>query len=236
VGGQPVRARWADLRARLHLSMSTRHRASGHGDRSRPDEAGRPVVDDAGPSPSQGLDFLPCRPHRLTVTLWDMDMETVEGGVVDGRPTIVVGVDGSDEARTALEFALDDAGRRNARVRVVSVFEEPDYWAVSYGMSPPAPLQEVTVGLEKATQQVVDVVRAGHPDRAAVPVDVLALVGPPAKVLLEQARDADLLVLGHRGRGGFASAMLGSVGLQCVLHGSGPVTIVRPDKHPGPQP
>ena len=71
---------------------------------------------------------------------------------------------------------------------------------------------------------------ADDPRRDAVAVDVLVLTGSPANVLLEQSRDAELLVLGHRGRGGFASAMLGSVGLQCVLHGAGPVTIVRPEK------
>jgi nucleotide-binding universal stress UspA family protein len=159
-----------------------------------------------------------------------MDIATAKDGAVDEKPTIVVGVDGSAGAHAALGYALDDAARRGARVRVVSVFEEPDYWAVAYGMSAPAPLREVTVGLEKAAQQVVEDVRAEDPRRATVPVDVMALTGSPAKVLLEQARDAELLVLGHRGHGGFASVVLGSVGLQCVLHGSGPVTIVRPEK------
>jgi nucleotide-binding universal stress UspA family protein len=69
-------------------------------------------------------------------------------------------------------------------------------------------------------------------DDGTVSVDVEALVGSPASVLLEQAREADLLVVGHRGRGGFVSAVLGSVGLQCVLHRSGPVTVVRPEKRP----
>lgn len=158
-----------------------------------------------------------------------MDSGTVNEGAVDGRPTIVVGVDGSDCSRAALGYALDDAVRRDARVRVVSVFDEPDYWAVAYGVSAPPPWHEVTVGLERAAQQVVDEVRAETPQRGTVPVDVVAASGSPAKVLVEQARRADLLVVGHRGRGGFASVMLGSVGLQCVLHGSGPVTIVRPE-------
>ena len=63
-----------------------------------------------------------------------------------------------------------------------------------------------------------------------VPVEVLALGGSPGHVLVEQSRDADLLVVGHRGRGGFRSALLGSVGLQCVLYASVPVTVVRPVK------
>jgi nucleotide-binding universal stress UspA family protein len=161
-----------------------------------------------------------------------MDNGTVSVEDADEQPTIVVGVDGSDGARAALAYALDDATRRGARVRVVCVFEEPDYWAVAYGMTPVAPVREMTVGLQKAAQQVVEDVRAEEPGRATVPVDVEALAGSPAGVLLEQARDADLLVVGHRGRGGLASAVLGSVGLQCVLQGSGPVTVVRPEKRP----
>jgi nucleotide-binding universal stress UspA family protein len=153
---------------------------------------------------------------------------------MDERPTIVVGVDGSDGARAALGYALDDAARRGAQVRVVSALEEPRYWAVAYGMSAPAsvPMDEATVGLEKAVQHVVDEVRAEHAASADVPVEVRALIGAPAKVLLEQARDADLLVLGHRGSGWFAGALLGSVALQCVLHAAGPVTIVRDEPRP----
>jgi nucleotide-binding universal stress UspA family protein len=146
---------------------------------------------------------------------------------VDERPTIVVGVDGSAGARAALRYAFADAARRNARIQVVSAFDEPEYWAVAYGMSAPPPLPDVTAGLEKAARQMVDEVRAEQRGGPDVPVEVQGIVGSPAKVLLEQARDADLLVLGHRGLGGFASAMLGSVGLQCVLHAQGPVTIVR---------
>jgi nucleotide-binding universal stress UspA family protein len=59
---------------------------------------------------------------------------------MDERPTIVVGVGGADGARAAIGNALDDAARRGARVRAVSVFEEPQYWAVAYGMSAHAPL------------------------------------------------------------------------------------------------
>jgi hypothetical protein len=60
-------------------------------------------------------------------------------------------------------------------------------------------------------------------------VELHELEGHPAPVLIDQAKGADLLVVGHRGRGGFASALLGSVGLHCVLHGECPVTVVRPE-------
>ena len=59
-----------------------------------------------------------------------------------------------------------------------------------------------------------------------VPVEVWAIPGPAAAVLVEQAAEADLLVVGHRGRGALRSAVRGSVGMQCVLHAPGPVTVV----------
>jgi hypothetical protein len=59
-----------------------------------------------------------------------------------------------------------------------------------------------------------------------------AQLAPVSLVLVSESRDADLLVVGHRGRGAFHSTMLGSVGLQCVLHASVPVTVVRAAPHP----
>ena len=73
-----------------------------------------------------------------------------------------------------------------------------------------------------------------HPQLAAVPVTVEARIGTPGQVLLEAARGADELVLGHRGRGVVGSALLGSVGLHCVLHAPCPVTVVRPPAVPVP--
>jgi len=140
---------------------------------------------------------------------------------------VVVGVDGSDDARAALRFAMEDAARRGAAVRVVRVFQPPEYEAPD-GLIVPLPLDRITVDLEKAARQMVDDVVAERGGAlAGVPVEVEALIGDPAKVLIERSRDGGLLVLGHRGRGGFASAVLGSVGLHCVVHATGPVTIVR---------
>jgi nucleotide-binding universal stress UspA family protein len=64
---------------------------------------------------------------------------------MDEQATIVVGVDGSDCARSALEFALDEATRRGAQVRVVWAFPPPEYWATAYGMPAPPPLDGAPV-------------------------------------------------------------------------------------------
>jgi nucleotide-binding universal stress UspA family protein len=148
------------------------------------------------------------------------------------QATIVVGVDGSDCSRTALEFALDEAVLRGAAVRVVAALPEADYWAASYGMSPSL-LDELAADMEKMTRAMVDdVIRQRGGPVADLPVDVGAIPGGAGRVLVEQSRDADMLVVGHRGRGGLRSAVLGSVGLQCVLHAPVPVTVVRPAAQP----
>lgn len=149
-------------------------------------------------------------------------------------PTIVVGMDGSAGARTALEYAVGDAARRGARVRAVMAFEAPDYWPEFDRLNTPPTSAEITERIESGLREAVAEVRTALVPADArvadVPVDVLALAGPPAAVLVAQAEDADDLVVGHRGRGGLTSTLLGSVGLQCVLHAPCRVTVVRPPR------
>ena len=162
---------------------------------------------------------------------------------MSAQGTVVVGVDGSAESRVALRFALRDAARRKAGVRVVAAYEPPEYWATAYGLrSLPSPAEMVAEN-EAVARGAVEAVVADDPTLAptgdglaAVPVEIVAVPGPPAKALIEQSSGAALLVLGHRGRGGFASAVLGSVGLHCVLHATCPVTIVRPTTEPATAP
>jgi nucleotide-binding universal stress UspA family protein len=157
---------------------------------------------------------------------------TAEAGVA-GRARIVVGVDGSPCAAVALEFALAEAVRRDAQVHVVSVVPVREYWPVGFGMasySAAMPSSEqILREVEQETEAFVDAVVAEQGETAkGITVRVETLPGTPAGVLVEQAMGADLLVVGHRGRGGFASALLGSVGMHCALYAPCPVTIVRP--------
>jgi nucleotide-binding universal stress UspA family protein len=147
---------------------------------------------------------------------------------MSARGTVVVGVDGSDCSRAALEFAFDEAVRRRAAVRVVLALPEFDHWATPYVVSP-AMHDELSADLEEVGRDMVDTVVGERGGAVAeVPVEVRAVSGTPGHALVTEAADADLLVVGHRGRGGLTSALLGSVGLQCVLHASVPVTVVRP--------
>lgn len=146
----------------------------------------------------------------------------------DATGTVVVGVDGSPGSRAALVYALEEADRRGARLRVVVAAQAPEYWAMAYGMVAPPPLSEIVDSARDAGQQLVDAVLADRPDLATrVEVSVEARAGAPAPVLLDAADGADVLVIGHRGRGAVRSALLGSVGLHCVMHAACPVTIVR---------
>lgn len=142
---------------------------------------------------------------------------------------ILVGVDGSAESDEALAHAAEDARRRGARLRVLAVARMPEYWAIPYGMSAPLrPPAELDDAAKAVAQAAVDKLFAARPDLVdGLAVDVVGATGYPADILVTQAREADQLVVGHRGRGALASAILGSVGLSCVLHAPCPVTIVR---------
>jgi nucleotide-binding universal stress UspA family protein len=148
------------------------------------------------------------------------------------RHTVVVGIDGSTGSRAALQLALEDAAWRGTGVRVISSLIPPQYWPNAYGLAAPPTIGELKDDLRAGARRMVDEVVAVRPDLAAVPVELHEIEGLPARVLVEQSRGADLLVVGHRGRGGFTSALLGSVGLQCVLHAQCPVAVVRPAPEP----
>jgi nucleotide-binding universal stress UspA family protein len=143
----------------------------------------------------------------------------------NGIGTVVVGIDGSPGSRAALEFALDEAARRQARLRVVAAARMPEHWATAYGMpQPPAPSQ-IIADVKAEAQRMVDAVIGGRP-QSGVSITVEAQAGAPGDVLAQASQGADLLVIGHRGRGRVVSALIGSVGLDCMLHATCPVTVV----------
>jgi nucleotide-binding universal stress UspA family protein len=118
---------------------------------------------------------------------------------------IVVGVDGSDESRRALDWALAEARTHGASVRVVHAY-----------------------GADESEREAELIVKAEVTTAAVDGVEVVpeALPGPPVRVLLEAAREAQLLVVGSRGRHGFPGLLLGSVSQQLANHATCPVVIV----------
>jgi nucleotide-binding universal stress UspA family protein len=143
---------------------------------------------------------------------------------VDG---IVVGVDGSAGSSAALVHALADAARRGRPLHVLAAVPPPDCWERGYGFDGPPPSEDARDRMEDRVRRQLEEVLATWPDGPPdVEVDLRVQVGPPGPTLVGAAQGAESLVVGHRGRGAAASALLGSVGLHCVLHASCPVTVV----------
>ena len=157
-------------------------------------------------------------------------METGHG---TGGGAVVVGFDGSPSAEAALHHGLDEASRRGVGVRVVAAHEPPDTWAVPYGEFSPSENSDARLATQDRTRRRVEEI-TGSLDVAlrAVPVEVVAITGSAAAVLVQEAEGAALLVIGHRGRGAIRSALLGSVSLSVVLHAPCPVTVVPPPVTP----
>jgi nucleotide-binding universal stress UspA family protein len=143
---------------------------------------------------------------------------------------VVVGIDFSTGARAALLFALHDAARRGVPVEAVSAYRPPDYWMDFYAVSSYQPERVRKAALDRLHTFVGEVVPGGPQPPPEVQFHVA--MGTAADVLTLESQDADLLVIGSRGHGGFASVLLGSVSIQCVQHASCPVTVVHsPEAH-----
>jgi nucleotide-binding universal stress UspA family protein len=139
---------------------------------------------------------------------------------------IVVGIDGSKEARRALEWATEEASQRGGHLHLVHTYEVPTAVGVHYsGVVDTAPFA-------KRAQETARERMAKALDEVPVPEGVSrtheTVEGmQPAPALIQRAADADLLVVGSRGRGGFAGLLLGSVSQQCAAHAPCPVVVVR---------
>ncbi|MEU4498927.1 universal stress protein [Streptomyces sp. NPDC023998] len=140
---------------------------------------------------------------------------------------VVVGVDGSPSSQTALRWAMRYAGLIGGFVHAVGAWELPGM----HGWS--APAVDADLDEEVARSRFVEELRSVVGDASSVEVRESLVRGNPVAVLLGAAEGAEVLVVGSRGRGGFARALLGSVSQQCALHATCPVVIVRPDSRAG---
>jgi nucleotide-binding universal stress UspA family protein len=137
---------------------------------------------------------------------------------------IVVGIDGSDESKRALHWAVEEARLRGAKLLAVHA------WSYQFTAGPdyaPAADPDFLESLRQQADQVLDEALA-EAGTAGVEIERTAVEGPPAATLVDAAEGADLLVVGSRGRGGFSGLLLGSVSQQAAHHAPCPVVIVPP--------
>ena len=136
---------------------------------------------------------------------------------------IVVGVDGSDSAHEALGWALTEARLRGAELEVVHAWQYPTVYTGGASFEPTYDVGDLEVAAKAALDAIMSKVDASG---LAAPVKETCVSGTAAGVLIHAAKAADLLVVGSRGRGGFAGLLLGSVSQQVVHHAPCPVVII----------
>jgi nucleotide-binding universal stress UspA family protein len=145
---------------------------------------------------------------------------------------VIVGVDGSPGSVLALGWACRRAQTCGDEVRAVCVWTLAD--SGEDWMPPPGATAPGQRRAERVLQEAAEAVRRDQP---AAEVLTLAVEGHAAHVLVEMSAQADMLVVGSRGRGGFSGLLLGSVSQQCVHHARCPVTVIKQpvrDRDPRP--
>ncbi|MEU8330909.1 universal stress protein [Micromonospora sp. NPDC048839] len=145
------------------------------------------------------------------------------------RP-VVVGVDGSPSSLVAAEHAARAALLRSRPLLLLHGYLHP----LGYGI----PLNPYDLGMpvpSEEAQRMLETTAADLTDRwPGLVVEVRQVAGGPGITLIEESRQAELVVVGSRGLGGFAGLLLGSVGTQVAAHAHCPVLVVRPDEQPIP--
>ncbi len=157
----------------------------------------------------------------------EIDVHVEDEGVArtaDVPGGVLVGHDGSGCAQEALQWAAGLAARAGYPLHVLRAWKittAPQPATLEPGYIPP--LED----FEKAVRDELEahVAKAGLDPALSVTCHVAH--ANPARALIESAVRADLLVVGARGRGGFAGLVLGSISDQCVRHAPCPVTVVR---------
>lgn len=135
----------------------------------------------------------------------------------DHEHTIVVGYDGSKGADAALDWAIREAKLRGDGICVINAWSPGEFGQDSE--------------MEAYAEEQLKEHMATRMKDEDVPWEAATYRGSPAKILVEHSVDADMLVVGSRGRGGFAGLLLGSVSQQVSTHASAPVVVIVRDGH-----
>lgn len=142
--------------------------------------------------------------------------------------TVVVGVDGSPAADAAVGWAVEEARTRGGRVIALMAYTYLDqrHLEGEAEFDPGYSAEDAQRVLDASVQRALEGTLAGG-DPEDVEIERRVVLELPARALLDAAADADLLVVGSRGRGGFTGLLLGSVSQQMAMHAPCPVVIHR---------
>jgi nucleotide-binding universal stress UspA family protein len=141
---------------------------------------------------------------------------------------IIVGIDGSHHSERALEWAIKEAALRQTPLTVLSVHQVIRGWAGPDAGPYPGDaelVEQTRTAAQAVTDKVLGTLSGPRPE-----VIVKAVTGVPAETLVAAAADADMIVVGSRGAGGFERLTIGSVGDQVARHARCPVVIIPHDK------
>jgi nucleotide-binding universal stress UspA family protein len=136
---------------------------------------------------------------------------------------IVAGVDGSASSLEALRWAIRQAELTGSSVDAVIAWQPPAASGLGWGVA----MVDDTDYAELAAKTLAEAISVADGPASRVRVRPMVGEGNAAQVLLDASAGADLLVVGSRGHGGFASALLGSVSLHCTHHAHCPVVVIR---------
>jgi nucleotide-binding universal stress UspA family protein len=136
-------------------------------------------------------------------------------------PHIIVGIDGSTHSIIAYHWALDEARRREAELTALFAWETP-----LIGIPGAFDRDELEQSAQRFLGEQLDGQSA---ETDGVTVHRVVAQGDPSSSLIEACKrtGAEMLVLGSRGRGGFAGLLLGSVGQECAANAPCPVLICK---------
>lgn len=137
--------------------------------------------------------------------------------------TVVVGVDGSENSKEALRWAVEFAHKYDSVVEATAVWQIPV--AYSSMIAYLEPEQKVA---KRTSEMLAETVRDAVGEDSGVIEKVLR--GIPAEKLVDLSKSAQLLVLGTRGHGAFAGMLLGSVSQHCVAHSKCPFVVIPDHK------
>ena len=144
------------------------------------------------------------------------------------RAMIVIGVDGSDVAKEALQYGLHEASIRGTRVRAVHAWMPSAMMpATGPGMVPPIDIEPYREAAEEILRSAVTAVAGEHADK----VELVVAESPAGPALIDNAHDAELIVVGRRGRGAVKSLVLGSVSSYVLQHATCPVLVMPAPHH-----